>query len=225
MPPGMAIEDLPVIDVVLLSHDHYDHADVHSIRRLRDRFPGAAWFVPMGVKKMLRRLRVPVVRELDWWDNEKSDNLTVTGVPAQHFSGRTFRRNRSLWCGFVLAGGNRKVYFVGDTGWFPDFPETAKRCGPFDIILMPIGAYEPRWFMRPVHMDPEEAVRAYQSLVNGIPQTRASHMVANHWGTFKLTPEPLEEPPRRVRDAWAKQRLPAKQLWVMAHGETRWLPE
>ena len=225
MPPGIAIDDLPVLDVVLLSHDHYDHADATSIRRLQQRFPQAEWFVPLGLKRLVTRLGNAVVHELDWWDTSIKDNLTITSVPAQHFSGRGFRRNRSLWCGFVVAGGDHKAYFVGDTGWFPEFSETARRCGPFDVILMPIGAYDPRWFMRPVHLDPEEAVRAYQSLSHGTAHARACYMVANHWGTFKLTLEPLDEPPRRLRDAWAKHQLRDEQLWVMAHGETRWLPD
>ncbi len=218
------MKDLPVIDAVVLSHDHYDHADAFSIRGIRDRFPDAQWFVPLGMQKLLHRLRVPVVHELDWWSTGTVADLSVTSVPAQHFSGRTFRRNRSLWCGFVLTAGNRRVYFVGDTGWFSEIAETGRRCGPFDAILMPIGAYDPRWFMKPIHMNPKEAVDAFATLINVQTQIKPCYMIANHWGTFKLTPEPLEEPPPRVKSAWAARGLSASQLVVLAHGETWWLP-
>jgi N-acyl-phosphatidylethanolamine-hydrolysing phospholipase D len=148
--------------------------------------------------------------------------VRVGAVPAQHFSGRGPTRNRALWCGWTLraADADRSVYFVGDTGFFPSFGEIAARHGPFDAVLMPIGAYDPRWFMRPAHLDPEEAVRAYEEVT--VKQSgRPLHFVAMHWGTFKLTEEPLLEPAERLRSEWSRAALPVPLLHVLRHGETR----
>lgn len=221
-PPGIALDELPPIDLVVQSHDHYDHLDVPTVRALAGRFPGAHWLAPLGLAHWLERRGVRQVRELDWWEEAEVAGLRAGAVPAQHFSGRGPRRNRALWCGWTLRAteSDRSVYFVGDTGFFPCFGEIAKRRGPFDAVLVPIGAYDPRWFMRPAHMDPEEAVRAYRELAERQP-TRPLHFVAMHWGTFKLTEEPLREPPERLRAAWERAALPAPLLHVLRHGETR----
>jgi N-acyl-phosphatidylethanolamine-hydrolysing phospholipase D len=161
------------------------------------------------------------VVELGWWESADLGGLRVTATPAQHFSSRThFDRNRSHWCGFALAAARHRVYFAGDTGYHPDFPEIGRRLGPFDLSLIPIGAYEPRWFMRPVHVNPEEAVRAFVDLGG----REGGVMAGIHWGTFKLTDEPMDEPPVRTRAAWAAAGLPAERLWIPRHGETRKLP-
>lgn len=145
------------------------------------------------------------------------DDLTITATPAQHFSARGITdRNRTLWCGFAVTTPRHRTYFAGDTGYYPEFRLIAERCGPFDLALLPIGAYEPRWFMQPVHMNPDEAVRAFLDLggrEHGV-------MGAIHWGTFKLTDEPMDEPPLRTRAAWAAAGLPGERLWVPQHGET-----
>ena len=219
--PGIPFLELPPIDIVLQSHDHYDHLDDWSVRALARAHPDAAWITPLGVARRLRSRGVRRVTELDWWQEHTADAAHVTCVPAQHFSGRTpFDRNRTLWGGFVLRVARHTLYFVGDSGWHDGFGEIAERCGPFDTVFMPIGAYEPRWIMQPVHVDPEEAVRAFTALQAAHPGSEPV-MVAMHWGTFTLTDEPLDEPPVRTREAWKQARLAVDQLWVMSPGETR----
>jgi len=219
--PGIPFGELPPIDIVLQSHDHYDHFDDWTVRAIAHAHPAAHWYTPLGVGRRLRARGVTVVSELDWWQARSHDGVDVTCVPAQHFSGRTpWDRNTTLWGGFVVQLAGHALYFVGDTGWHDDFGEIGRRCGPFDTVLMPIGAYDPRWIMAPVHVNPEEAVRAFTTLRAAHPAS-APVMVAMHWGTFVLTDEALDEPPARTRAAWAALGLPADQLWVMAPGETR----
>lgn len=217
--PGVAFDALPPIDVVLQSHNHYDHLDERTVHRLVARDREAEWLAPLGVAPALRKWGVTQVRELDWWDTTRQGSLQLTCTPAQHFSGRGFRdRNRSLWCGWALRAGARAVWFAGDTGYHPEFAAIGTRNGPFDVALMPVGAYEPRWFMRPVHMNPEDAVRAFVDL------RAAPAMVPMHWGTFKLTDEPMAEPPQRTAAAWRAAGLPPDALWVLTPGETRVVP-
>jgi N-acyl-phosphatidylethanolamine-hydrolysing phospholipase D len=221
MPPGVPFDDLPPIDVVLLSHDHYDHLDVRTVHRIVAVHSDARWLVPLGLASTLREMGVRYIAELDWWAETRVDELNLCCVPAQHFSGRGTRRNRSLWSGWLATFGERRCYFVGDTGCHPDFGVIGSRLGPFDVIMLPIGAYDPRWFMAPVHLSPEEAVDSFVELTAG-SDSRCS-MVAMHWGTFKLTDEPMSEPPERARAAWLAKGLDPKQLWIMRHGETRWV--
>lgn len=219
--PGIPFDELPPIDIVLQSHDHYDHFDDWSVRAIARAHPQARWYTPLGVGARLAARGVKHRVELDWWDAHTDASHEVTCIPAQHFSGRTpFDRNRTLWAGFVLRVRGHALCFVGDTGWHDQFAAIGERCGPFDTILMPIGAYDPRWVMRPVHVDPEEAVRAYAELRRAHPAS-SPVMVAMHWGTFVLTDEPLDEPPRRARAAWEGAQWPMERLWVMAPGETR----
>ena len=225
MPPGIALEQLPPIDVVLQSHDHYDHLDDLTVRQLAAEHPEARWVAPLGLARWLARRGVRAVSEHDWWEEtavagEGRAPLEVTCVPAQHFSGRTaVGRNSTLWCGWTARVAGRGVYFVGDTGDHPLWPEIGRRLGPFDLVLMPVGAYEPRWFMRPVHVSADEAVAAFARLAEA--SGGAPAMAAMHWGTFKLTDEPMDEPPRRAREAWRTHGLPDERLLVLAHGETR----
>lgn len=222
--PGIPFHELPSIDIVLQSHDHYDHFDNWSVRAIANAHPAAHWVTPLAVGRRLRARGVQRVTELDWWQDHEDAHFRVTCVPAQHFSGRTpWDRNATLWGGFVLRIAGRSIYFVGDTGWHREFASIAGHCGPFDVVLMPVGAYDPRWIMQPVHLDPEEAVRAFIALRGAHPAS-APVMVAMHWGTFVLTDEPIDEPPRRTRAAWSDAGLPADQLWVMAPGETRAVP-
>jgi len=214
--PGVALSALPPIHTVLLSHNHYDHLDVGSVRAIAARWPDAEWHVPLALGRTVRRMGVARVREHDWWDESTDGALTITATPAQHFSARTpFDRNRTLWSGWAVGGPGCRVYFAGDTGYHPAFGEIGRRCGPFDAVLLPVGAYEPRWFMRPVHMNPEEAVQAYADLRS------EAVMVPVHWGTFKLTDEPMDEPPRRTEAAWRAAGHPRERLWLLRHGETR----
>jgi len=218
VPPAVAHEALPPLDLILLSHNHYDHLDRPSVRALTASHPATPWLVPLGLAATIRGMGASEVRELGWWDSVTVEGLTVTGTPAQHFSGRgPLDRNDSLWCGFAIAALRHRVYFAGDTGYHPEFPAIGQRLGPFDMSLLPIGAYEPRWFMRPVHLDPDEAVQAFVDLGgrdDGL-------MMGIHWGMFKLTDEPMDEPPRRTRAAWAAAGLPGERLWIPRHGETR----
>ena len=226
LPPGIPFDGLPPIDAVLIAHNHYDHLDDATVRRLAAREPDTRWLVPLGLAPFLRSRGARQVVELDWWQEARLDGLVIGCTPAQHFSARGFRdRNRTLWCGWSLASVARHVFFAGDTGYHPVFGAIAERFGPFDVALLPIGAYEPRWFMQPVHMNPEEAVQASRDLVAARPRVaeRPTVMVAMHWGTFKLTDEPMDEPPLRAARAWQAAGLPRKDLWVLAHGETRTL--
>ena len=228
LPPAFALESLPPIDVVVISHDHYDHLDLSTVRRLAARFPDTQWFTPLGVGDRVRRAGVRHLEELDWWEGRAVGSVAVTSTPAQHSSGRGIAdRNRSLWCGWVVeastGGVRRAVYFAGDTAYCPAFVDIGARLGPFDACLMPIGAYEPRWYMRYVHMTPEEAVRAYEDLCRG--DAAASSLVPIHWGTFRIADDALDEPPRRLRAAWSAAAYPPRALAMLAHGETRrWPP-
>jgi N-acyl-phosphatidylethanolamine-hydrolysing phospholipase D len=213
--PAIPFQMLPPIDVVLQSHDHYDHLDDLTVCRLEATNPGARWIVPRGLKPFLKHRGVLEVTELEWWQETSLEALTFGCTPAQHFSGRTpWGRNDTLWCGWSVAAPGRRLFFAGDTGYHPEFAKIGERFGPFDVALIPIGAYDPRWFMRPVHMDPEEAVQAARDL--GVPR-----FVPMHWGTFPLTDEPLDEPPQRARAAWRAAGLPDERYWQLAFGETR----
>jgi L-ascorbate metabolism protein UlaG (beta-lactamase superfamily) len=159
--PGLRIEDLPPIDAGLLSHNHYDHLDLPTLRRIEERFR-APVITGLGNAEFLRRKGIPGGVDLGWWeDHVLAPGVRVTAVPAAHFSGRgLFDRDRTLWCGFVVEGPSGRVYYAGDTGWGPHFAEVRARFGPVRLALLPIGAYRPRWFMKPVHVDPFEAVAA-----------------------------------------------------------------
>jgi N-acyl-phosphatidylethanolamine-hydrolysing phospholipase D len=219
VPPPLGLEALPPIDAIALSHNHYDHLDAGTVRRLAGLHPDAEWLVPLGLARFVRARGAARVAELDWWDARDAGPLTLTCAPAQHFSSRHHAdRDRTLWCSWVIRAGGRAVYFGGDSGLHPAFGAIGARLGPFDAALLPIGAYEPRWFMRPMHMNPEEAVAAFRALTTGDGRAVCGAM---HWGTFKLTDEPMDEPPRRVRAAWAAAGLAVERLWVPTHGGTR----
>jgi N-acyl-phosphatidylethanolamine-hydrolysing phospholipase D len=221
VPPGIPFDHLPLIDVVLQSHDHYDHLDDLTVCRLEARNPGAMWVVPTGLGSFLRRRGVHKITELQWWEVTRWGPLTIGCTPAKHFSGRTpWGRDRTLWCGWSVAAGARRVYFAGDTGYHPEFSAIGKRFGPFEVMLLPIGAYEPRWAMETVHMNPEEAVRAFQEIQHGATADELACLVPMHWGTFKLTDEPLDEPPQRASEAWRAAGLPRERYRQLAHGET-----
>jgi N-acyl-phosphatidylethanolamine-hydrolysing phospholipase D len=230
-PPAVDFDALPPIDVVLQSHNHYDHLDSRTVRRIARRFPGATWYAPLGLPSTLRRWGVRNVVERDWWQTaehrrsgDAAEPATIGCAPAQHFSARGLRdRNRTLWCGWTIAAAGRRVLFAGDTGLHPEFPDIAERYGPFDLVLLPIGAYEPRWFMRRVHMNPEDALEAYRALRGPYADVPSPALLAVHWGTFRLTDEPADEPPARMRALWRAAGLPDDRLWVLAHGETRTL--
>lgn len=212
VPPGVAIEQLPVVDFAVLSHDHYDHTDLPSVERLAAR--GVRFIVPLGLGDLVRKVGGEVV-ELDWWEKTTVGPVTVHCVPAQHFAGRGLTdQRRRLWAGFVIVGPTRRFYHAGDTGYFPGFTEVGARLGPIDLAAIPIGAYEPRAMMGAVHVNPEEAVHAALDV-------RATRAVGMHFGTFDLADEPLDEPPRRFRAEAERLGLGADQIWVLDIGETR----
>ncbi len=222
VPTPFPLSALPPIDVVLISHNHYDHLDQHTVRALTAAHPAAQWFAPLGVASLVRQWGVRAVQELDWWENGQHGTALVSCVPARHFSGRTpWDRARTLWAGWTIAANDWRVFFAGDTAYHPEFTRIAERHGPFDLVLLPVGAYEPRWFMGSVHMDPEDALQAYRDLCAAHPGTATPSMLPIHWGTFRLTDEPVEEPPKRTRRLWTEAGLPATDLWLGAHGATR----
>ncbi|WP_318387999.1 MBL fold metallo-hydrolase [Enterobacter sp.] len=187
-PPALHIEDLPALDAILISHNHYDHLDTHTLRALLKRFPDITLFVPLGLGDWCRRRGVRHVIELDWWQQSCFKGLTLTAVPAQHWSMRTlWDRNRTLWCGWVVESTRQRFWFAGDTGYTPDLMEIPQRIGPIDVAALPVGAYAPRWFMSIHHMDPQQAVALWQQL--GQPLA-----FPIHWGVFELADESLDEP-------------------------------
>ena len=210
--PGIPLAELPHVDFVTLSHDHYDHTDIPSLAALAKR--GVRFIAGLGMGDLVRAAGGEVT-ELDWWQSTTIGDVTVHCVPAQHFSGRSlFGADRRLWAGWVVTGATRRFYHAGDTGYFDGFRTIGERFGPIDLAALPIGAYAPAAIMRFVHLDPEEAVRAAVDV-------GARRVVAMHWGTFDLTDEPLDEPPRRFRAAATAEGLDADHAWVLAIGETR----
>lgn len=221
VPPAIEFDRLPPIDVVVLSHDHYDHLDANTVSRLAERYPAIVWQAPLGLGSFLRQRGAREVTERDWWEESIIGSLQLTCVPAQHFSGRTLgRRNGTLWAGWTLRSGHRSVFFGGDTALHPEFAAIGRRYGPFEVAILPIGAYEPRWFMGSVHMNPDDCLQAISQLA-GAQNGQRLIMTAAHWGTFKLTDEPMDEPPARMRELWRASGLDANDLWIMKHGETR----
>lgn len=213
--PGMLVGELPPIDIVLVTHNHRDHLDAWSIRRLGD---GPTYVVPKGNARLIHSfVRSATVVELDWWESTGVDSVEVTLVPARHWSMHwPWDRNEGLWGGYVIRGPEGTAYHSGDTAFWDAFEEIGRRLGGIDWAMLPIGAYEPRWFMEPQHMNPEEAVMAARLL-------GAKNFVAMHWGTFKLTDEPMGEPPVRARNAWAREGGSEENLWILDPGETRHL--
>ncbi|MFF5449187.1 MBL fold metallo-hydrolase [Streptomyces sp. NPDC012888] len=210
-PVGVRWEDLPPVDAVVISHNHYDHLDAPTLRLLPRTTP---LFVPAGLGHWCRRRGFTRVTELDWWEAAELDGVRFDFVPAHHWSKRTLLDTcRSLWGGWVLTDGaaDRRVYFAGDTGYGHWFAEIGRRYPGIDLALLPVGAYAPRWWLRDVHTDPEEAVQACLDV-------GARRMAPMHWGTFALSAEPVLEPLLRVRDAWTRAGLPRDHLWDLPIG-------
>ncbi len=215
-PLGLALEELPPIDIVVISHDHYDSLDEQTIKKLRQR-PGGEktrFYIPLGLKNWFAIRGVDQVIEMDWWDRQRDGDLEIIAVPVQHWSKRSlFSRNKTLWAGWVINAKAFRFMFVGDTGYASHFKEIGEKLGPFDLAAIPIGAYEPRWFMKNHHVNPEEAVQIHKEL-------RTQKSVAIHWGTFILTDEPLDEPPKRLASALQKNQIPQEDFLVPQHGQT-----
>jgi len=214
-PPGIPLRAVPAEAFAVLSHNHYDHLDDRSIRALLQANPELVCYVPLGLKPWFERRGVRHVHELGWWDRHGFRDLEVHCVPAQHWSARTpFDRNRTLWCGWVVKGHGLNFYFSGDTGYSPRLREIGDRLGPPDLAALPIGAYAPRWFMRPQHVDPPEAVQLHREL-------GARRSLAVHWGTFELADDGLDEPERLLREALRQSDLGVEDFWIIRQGESR----
>lgn len=210
-PPGIDIDVLPTIDGILLSHNHYDHCDIPALKRLHAQHDFTI-FCPLGVDLYLRNQGFQSVEVLDWYDSITFENLTIHATPAQHFSARgMFDRDRTLWCGFVLESSDLKIYYVGDTGYGPIFPAIGQRLGPFDLSIIPIGAYQPRWFMQPIHCDPEQAIRIHHDV-----QSRLS--IPCHYGTFPLAIDGQDEPLEELIQLEAYQKI-ADQFPILPEGQ------
>jgi N-acyl-phosphatidylethanolamine-hydrolysing phospholipase D len=217
--PALAIEDLPKIDYVVISHNHYDHLDRQSVRRI-----GSApfWLVPLGLKQWLvgAGIEASRVAELDWWKSRKFDEITITATPAQHWSARSlWDRRETLWASWLMQIGDFTVWYSGDTGYNPvQFKEIGAAFNTIDLGLISIGAYEPRWFMKDMHVNPEEAVQIHQDI-------GAEYSLGVQWGTFRLTAEPIDEPPRRLEKALVEANLSSNRFRTMKIGETVVFPE
>jgi N-acyl-phosphatidylethanolamine-hydrolysing phospholipase D len=224
VPASPDLAALPPIDAVLVSHDHYDHLDRPTVLRLRELF-GAdlPWYAPLGYRAWFASLGVRNVIELDWWtESDLPHGYRLVATPARHWTRRTpWSTNRRLWCSWAMVAGDAsspRAYWGGDSAYASHFREIGARLGPFDACILPIGAYDPRWFMGASHMNPEEAVTAWEDL------GRCGAFLPSHWGTFRLTFEDPLEPPVRLRSAWSARGHAEHLLHVPRHGETVTLP-
>jgi L-ascorbate metabolism protein UlaG (beta-lactamase superfamily) len=216
-PPGLPVAALPQIDLLLVSHNHYDHLDAGTIAALPNK-ARIRVVVPLGLGRFFRRRGYRSVAELDWHQQSAAGPLTITAVPAIHRSARTLiDRNRTLWAGFVIESAERRLYFGGDTGYGAVFTETGRRYGPFDLAMLGIGCYAPRAAMHMNHANPEEAIQIALDL-------GARHVIGMHWGTIVMTVEPPFEPPVRFRTAATRGGYAPDEAWLMKVGETRLLP-
>jgi L-ascorbate metabolism protein UlaG (beta-lactamase superfamily) len=218
-PPGLLFEELPQIDVVLVSHDHHDHMDLPTLRRLRAGFQPQI-FCGLGNASYLARHRIPGARDLDWWESaEVAPGVTVTAVPARHLSGRgMFDQNRTLWCGFVVEGPSGAAYFAGDTGPGSHFAQIRERFPALRLALLPIGASEPAWYMRPKHMGPRDVLPAARDLA-------AATIVPIHFGTFPQGDEGMSSPAQGLRAAIAEAPEPRPRIVILENGQSLEVPE
>jgi L-ascorbate metabolism protein UlaG (beta-lactamase superfamily) len=219
--PGIRFEDLPSIDIVLQSHDHYDHLDIPTVKRIASRWH-PKFVVPLGVRARFARKRITSpeqISELDWWQTaDMGNNMKITSVPARHFSGRSLRdRNKTLWCGYVVQSPSGAVYFAGDSGYGSHFQEIKRRFPEIRLAFLPIGAYIPQWFMGPVHVSPADAVRAHAEL-------GTATSIGIHFGTFRLADDGEDEPVNELRRA-LDARKPLNPFFTLASGEGRDLPQ
>ena len=214
VPPALSLHELPPIDFVVISHSHYDHLDLKTIKELAIKRKKTVFFVPLGLKELLEGVGVSKVFELDWWDEMRMDDITFIATPAHHWSARSLLdRNKSLWASWMVISQHFRFWFAGDTGYSNDFTEIRKRVGEPDLAAIPIGAYSPRSFMKNAHVNPGEAVDIFLDL-------GAKKAVAIHWGTFKLSTELLAEPPKKLQSALKAKNISRDLFKVLDHGET-----
>jgi L-ascorbate metabolism protein UlaG (beta-lactamase superfamily) len=212
-PPAIAFDALPPISIVLLSHNHYDHCDLPTLGLLAKRFDPLV-VTPLGNDRLARSTGIGRVEELDWWQSTQLSSVPITLTPAHHFCARgPFDRNRALWGGFLLKVDHSRIYFAGDTAYAPFFDQIRECLGPIDLAFLPIGAYEPRWFMQSDHMNPAEAVQAHLDL-------GATKSIAMHFGTFQLTAEGIDEPVRALEEACRARNVAPSAFQVLGFGES-----
>lgn len=209
IPPPLDLQELPKIDLILLTHSHYDHCDLPTLHA----FPrDTKIIIAQGHKTWLMRQGFTQVNELAWWESSDVHELRITATPAQHFTARSLLdRNRGHWCGWCIEGAGQKLWHTGDSGYCEVFQEIGQRLGPFHLSMIPIGAYAPRWFMKAMHMNPEEAVRVFQ-------ETYTQQAIAMHWGTFTLTEEPIGEPPLLLAEALQRAEVPPERFVCLPVG-------
>ena len=224
--PGIAIDKLPKIDYVLISHDHYDHLCKESVLKLHAKYPKILWIVPIGVKEIFYKWGIKNIKELSWWEHHVVENLalpcsiTFTAVPSQHFSGRKmWNENSTLWCGYVVSfqtilEESKQFYFVGDTGYNEQyFKKIGDRFGKMDLSLIPIGTYLPEDYMAPIHIGPKRAVQIHQ-------EVRSKRSLGMHWKTFKLSNEPCHQPPYDLYHEMVKNELDPLTFLAIEPGVT-----
>jgi len=215
VPLGMTLQELPPIDVVIISHNHYDHLDAATVKELGNR---PRYFVPLKLREWFRKQGITNVVELDWWQVAEFGPVRFHCVPAQHFSARGLGdRNRTLWCGWVMETSRGRIYFAGDSGYFPGFREIGRRLGPMRLAFIPIGAYYPRSALKNIHISPAEAVIVHR-------EVGSQQSIGMHWGTFKFGKEPLAEPPLYLQKALKDALIPSEAFMVFKIGETRSYP-
>jgi L-ascorbate metabolism protein UlaG (beta-lactamase superfamily) len=213
-PPGILFEDLPKIDIVLLTHNHYDHLDMQTMKRLwKDHQP--AIYCPLGVGKYLKRKGIENVIEMDWWNEEAyNEEITIMCTPAQHFSGRgMFDRDRTLWSGFALLSEKGSIYYSGDTGYGDFFSEIAEKIYPIRLAFLPIGAYKPRWFMGPIHTSPEDALRIHREISSPVS-------IGMHYGTFPLADDSEHDPHQALMRFIEKGELTREEFLILPEGKS-----
>lgn len=214
--PGISLEELPRIDLVVISHNHYDHMDIPTLVSLNQKFK-PLFVVGLKNKAFLINAGLERVVEMDWWETQKLDSLEITFTPTQHTSARgLFDRDRTLWGSYILRGKENTVYFAGDTGYFPEFKMIGDKYPGIDYAILPIGAYEPRWFMKPVHMNPEDSIQAFQDL-------GAKFFIPIHYHTFVLTDEGIDEPIQKIKNLFLGVSIPNKYLLLLKIGESHFV--
>lgn len=214
--PGIRFEDLPRIHVVILTHNHYDHLDLQTMRTVFGSHHPRI-IAPLGIKKFLEQEFISGSTEADWWEElDINSEVKIQVVPAQHFSGRGFLdRDATLWCGYVIKTSKGNIYFAGDTGYNDQtFKDIGKKCGPFKVSLLPVGAYKPEWFMSPIHTSPEAAIKIHLDV-------RSETSIATHFGTFPLADEGCDDPVNDLKLAITKYNLQPEEFLVFKEGEAR----
>jgi L-ascorbate metabolism protein UlaG (beta-lactamase superfamily) len=212
--PGVEMEDLPPVDIILISHNHYDHMDKPALKQLAVMFPEALVLTGLGNMPDIKETGFTNITEMDWWESLVTSGLTMYYVPARHFSARTYRDAfTALWGGFVIESPDKKVYFAGDTGKGSHDKQLAEKFGGFDVSLIPIGAYEPRWFMAQTHLNPAEAVQVHR-------ETNSKFSIGIHFGTVQLTDEGIDEPVIALKKALVESGIPESEFIAPDFGET-----